>query len=173
MVLFNFCLGHQKKRKRVDIASSVSETQQERSSVGHPISIGCVGCNDKSYVRQFRRHPGYNNGQMTVLGVGIATIDAVTAKYEGNAYPEPQTSCDQVTAKPRKGSRPFSWQRRRNRRHINLLELSDKIPCTIPYNDKDSSCGKHQYDNSRVSHFYNKMVSLEDLRSNNLIFVYQ
>ncbi|XP_031270858.1 telomerase reverse transcriptase-like [Pistacia vera] len=142
--------GYQKKRKRVDIASSVSKTQQESSSVGCRISIGCVGCKDKSYVRQFRSHPGYNNGQMTFLGVGTATSDAVAAKNDGNAYPEPQTSCDQVTAKPRKRSRPFSWQRRRNRRHINLQEFSDKIPCTIRCNDIDSSCGKHQYDNSRM-----------------------
>lgn len=163
-ILFIFYLGYQKKRKIVDIACSVSETQQE-------YSVGCVGCNEKRCVWQFRRHPDYKNGQMNVFGVDTATSCAVVAKIKGNTG-EPQTSCDQVTAKPRKRSRPFRWQRHRKCRHIELQEFSDKKACTIPCDDKNSSCGKHLYDNNRVSHFHNKMISLEDLR-NNLILVYQ
>ncbi|KAI9168830.1 hypothetical protein LWI28_002543 [Acer negundo] len=107
--------GPLKKRKRVDNVSSMLERQQASSSASVSVNsstIGIVGCNGRSYLRQFSEHPKCNSGQMSCFGPATPTTGAVIDKCTDG---ELQQRSNQVAANPRKRLRPFSWQRSRNR----------------------------------------------------------
>jgi hypothetical protein len=69
-----------------------------------------------------------------------------TNNTEGDSNKELQESSNQIAAKSVKRSRPFSWQRRRKRRHLNVEETSVKTSFATILTDKDSISGRLQYD---------------------------
>lgn len=143
--------GPRKKRKRVDNVSPISERQPANSSVRESektSSINCVGCNGKSCLRSFSEPSLYSHGQLIFSRDATKTNSVFGFKNKGDSDGRLQETSKQVTAKSRKRFRPFSWQRRRNRRQINFEEPTpSRTACTV----KDGLHGRLQYDfNNRV-----------------------
>lgn len=143
--------GPRKKRKRVDNVSPISERQPANSSVRESekaSSINCVGCNGKSCLRPFSEPSLYSHGQLIFSRDATKTNSVFVFKNKGDSDGRLQETSKQVTAKSRKRFRPFSWQRRRNRRQINFEEPTpSRTACTV----KDGLHGRLQYDfNNRV-----------------------
>ncbi|KAH9771484.1 Telomerase reverse transcriptase [Citrus sinensis] len=144
--------GPRKKRKRVDNVSPISERQPANSSVRESektSSINCVGCNGKSCLRPFSEPSLYSHGQLIFSRDATKTNSVFGFKNKGDSDGRLQETSKQVTAKSRKRFRPFSWQRRRNRRQINFEEPTpSRTACTV----KDGLHGRLQYDfNNRPS----------------------
>ncbi|KAH9771481.1 Telomerase reverse transcriptase [Citrus sinensis] len=140
-----------KKRKRVDNVSPISERQPANSSVRESektSSINCVGCNGKSCLRPFSEPSLYSHGQLIFSRDATKTNSVFGFKNKGDSDGRLQETSKQVTAKSRKRFRPFSWQRRRNRRQINFEEPTpSRTACTV----KDGLHGRLQYDfNNRM-----------------------
>ncbi|KAK2635485.1 hypothetical protein Ddye_030277 [Dipteronia dyeriana] len=136
--------GPQKKRKRVDNVSSMLERQQASSSASVSVNsstIGSVGCNGRSYLRQFSEHPKCKSGQTSCFGAATPSTGAVIDKYTDG---ELQQRSNQVN--PRKRLRPFSWQRSRNRKGKYTKESSDRTPCTNTFTLDKSFRGRLHYD---------------------------
>ncbi|KAH9771486.1 Telomerase reverse transcriptase [Citrus sinensis] len=143
--------GPRKKRKRVDNVSPISERQPANSSVRESektSSINCVGCNGKSCLRPFSEPSLYSHGQLIFSRDATKTNSVFGFKNKGDSDGRLQETSKQVTAKSRKRFRPFSWQRRRNRRQINFEEPTpSRTACTV----KDGLHGRLQYDfNNRM-----------------------
>ncbi|KAH9771487.1 Telomerase reverse transcriptase [Citrus sinensis] len=138
--------GPRKKRKRVDNVSPISERQPANSSVRESektSSINCVGCNGKSCLRPFSEPSLYSHGQLIFSRDATKTNSVFGFKNKGDSDGRLQETSKQVTAKSRKRFRPFSWQRRRNRRQINFEEPTpSRTACTV----KDGLHGRLQYD---------------------------
>ena len=73
--------------------------------------------------------------------IGIGTNNT-----EGDSNEEHQESSNQIAAKSRKCSRPFSRLRHRKQRHLNFEETSVKTPSATILTDKDSVSGQLQDD---------------------------
>ena len=73
--------------------------------------------------------------------IGIGTNNT-----EGDSNEELQESSNQIAAKSRKCSRPFSRLRHRKQRHLNFEETSVKTPSATILTDKDSVSGQLQDD---------------------------
>ncbi|KAL9420256.1 hypothetical protein AB3S75_037940 [Citrus x aurantiifolia] len=143
--------GPRKKRKRVDNVSPISERRPANSSVRESekaSSINCVGCNGKSCLRPFSEPSLYSHGQLIFSRDATKTNSVFGFKNKGDSDGRLQETSKQVTAKSRKRFRPFSWQRRRNRRQINFEEPTpSRTACTV----KDGLHGRLQYDfNNRM-----------------------
>lgn len=147
--------GPQKKRKRVDNVSPISERQLANSSVRgseKTSSINCVGCNGKHCLRPFSEPSLYDHGQLIFSGDATKTNSVLAFKNKGDSDGRHQETSNQVTTKSRKRLRPFSWQRRRNRRQINFEEPRDKTPSMTLCTVKDGLHGGPQCNfNNRVS----------------------
>ncbi|GAV67018.1 RVT_1 domain-containing protein/Telomerase_RBD domain-containing protein [Cephalotus follicularis] len=145
--------GHQKKRKRDDTVTSEFQRPQLASSfcVDGPLSSGsCVGCNGGGHLRSSIKLPGNS--------CGFKSFSEVITLNTGAG--ELQQNSNQVTAKVRKRSRPFSWQRRKKHRQIIFQESRDKICCTTVFTDADLP-GRLECGNEKMSGQYSCCLRLQ------------
>uniref|UniRef100_A0A2N9FAF5 Telomerase reverse transcriptase n=1 Tax=Fagus sylvatica TaxID=28930 RepID=A0A2N9FAF5_FAGSY len=141
--------GSKKKSALDDNVYSILEIQKFSSSStvdDPPISLDCVSSDVRSCSRSFSQLHG-NKRSRTSLSEAATPITGIgTNNTEGDSNKELQESSNQIAAKSVKRSRPFSWQRRRKRRHLNVEETSVKTSFATILTDKDSISGRLQYD---------------------------
>jgi len=116
------------------------------SSVDDPsTSLDHVGSNvrSSSSPRSFSRLHGNKRSQASSSEVAIPISGTVTNNTEGDLNEKLQESSNHTAAKSGKRSRPFSWQRRRNRRRLNFEETSSFATIHV---DKDGVSGRLQHD---------------------------
>ncbi|XP_050262152.1 telomerase reverse transcriptase-like isoform X1 [Quercus robur] len=140
--------GSKKKRALVDNVNPVLEIQKcsNSSSVDDPsTSLDHVGSNvrSSSSPRSFSRLHGNKRSQASSSEVAIPISGTVTNNTEGDLNEKLQESSNHTAAKFGKRSRPFSWQRRRNRRRLNFEETSSFATIHM---DKDGVSGRLQHD---------------------------
>ncbi|KAL0011533.1 hypothetical protein SO802_006641 [Lithocarpus litseifolius] len=130
--------GSNKKRALVDGANSMLEIQK--------FSRDCLGSNVRRCSRSFSRLYGNKRSQMSLLEEVTPIIGTGTNNTEGDSNEELQKISNQIAAKSRKRSRPFSWLRHRKRRHLNFEETSIKTSSATILTEKDSVSGRLQDD---------------------------
>ncbi|KAM4122947.1 hypothetical protein ACB094_01G122500 [Castanea mollissima] len=140
--------GSNKKRALVDNANSMLEIQKFCSSSGvdPSTSLDCVGSNVRHCSGSFSRLHGNKCSRTILLEEATPIIGTGTNNTEGDSNEELQESSNQIAAKSRKRSRPFSWLRHRKQRHLNFEETSIKTSSATILTDKDSVSGRHQDD---------------------------
>nr|POF14772.1 telomerase reverse transcriptase [Quercus suber] len=130
--------GSNKKRALVDGANSMLEIQK--------FSRDCVGSNVRRCSRSFSWIHGNKRSQMSLLEEVTPIIGIGTNNTEGDSNEELQKISNQIAAKSRKRSRPFSWLRHRKRKHLNFEETSIKTSSATVLTEKDNVSGRLQDD---------------------------
>ncbi|XP_059649106.1 telomerase reverse transcriptase [Cornus florida] len=140
----SFVLGFGRKRKRVDEVDSISEREHFSCSFDVHVpssSINCFGCTGQSYSNQISGHCRKKHCQKNLSEEAIRTGDA---NNEVDQKLKQHGSSNQITGKPKKRERQYSWQRNRKRRQLNSQETYSLIPCTKNLNNNDSLAGRLQ-----------------------------
>ena len=138
-----------KKRALVDNANSMLEIQKFSSSSGvddPSTSLDCVGSNVRLCSRSFSWLHGNKRSRTSLLEEVTPIIKTGTNNTEGDSNEELQKISNQIAAKSRKRSRPFSWLRHRKQRHLNFEETSIKTSSATILTEKDSISGRLQDD---------------------------
>lgn len=137
----HFFSGSKKKRSFVGNVNSMLDIQKFSSSfsIDDPSSsISCVGSNDGTILRTSSQLHRDKHSQMSLSEAGTPVIGTGINNTEGDPNEELHESTDQISAQFRKRSRPFSWQRRRKRRHLDFENTWVKTSFATILTDKDS-----------------------------------
>ena len=149
VILSQLFSGSNKKRALVDSANSMLEIQKFSSSSGvddPSTSLDCVGSNVRLCSRSFSWLHGNKRSRTSLLEEVTPIIKTGTNNTEGDSNEELQKISNQIAAKSRKRSRPFSWLRHRKQRHLNFEETSIKTSSATILTEKDSISGRLQDD---------------------------
>ena len=139
MVIFSQLFsGSNKKGALVDGANSMLEIQK--------FSSDRVGSNVRHCSRSFSWLHGNKRSRTSLLEEVTPIIKTGTNNTEGDSNEELQKISNQIAAKSRKRSRPFSWLRHRKQRHLNFEETSIKTSSATILTEKDSVSGRLQDD---------------------------
>lgn len=137
-----FILGSQKKRKRDDNGNPDTVREQLSSYLTDNetlCSVACVGrCEGGSCLRSFGRLQREKSCQMSLSEANTRKHKNGIVNTEGNLDKKLKQCSNQSTETLGKRSRPFSWQRHRKRRQLNLEDITEQVPCTRIFTHKDS-----------------------------------
>ena len=139
MVIFSQLFsGSNKKRALVDGANSMLEIQK--------FNRDCVGSNVRHCSWSFSWLHGNKRSRTSLLEEVTPIIKTGTNNAEGDSNEELQKISNQIAAKSRKRSRPFSWLRHIKQMHLNFEETSIKTSSATILTEKDSVSGRLQDD---------------------------
>ncbi|XP_065869948.1 telomerase reverse transcriptase [Euphorbia lathyris] len=102
--------GNRKKRSGISNANSRVDIQQH-STPSVQVSSGCVGCNDRKYIKPSRRHPPNKYDKISVSETASEMIGSDFTKHEELPNGE--------LINQRKRSRPLRWEQCKKPKHSN------------------------------------------------------
>lgn len=127
-------------------------------------SINCVGSNDGISLRTSSQLHRGKHSRMSLSEAATPVIGSGINNTDGDSNEELHESSNQISAQIRKRSRPFSWQRRRKRRHLDFEKTRVKTSFATILTDKDSLSGGLQSGaNSSSSPCREKVFHMKDL----------
>lgn len=140
----HFFSGSKRKRASLENVNLMLERQKLDCSNGvdNPSSsVSGIASNFRRRLSSFSRLRGEKHSQIGELEATTPVIGTVTNNTGGDSTVELQGSSTLIAAKYRKRKRPFSWQRRREQKHVNFEEIDDMISCPPRLADNSSLSG--------------------------------